>query len=186
LERVPAIIVANACLTARTSEAIAAAKQGAAEEPRSEARPLAQPGRPVLPSGVRTTWALRGGERHGRDAFAEAFYGALFDDSNGRLVAARLLGDAVLAARQALWKQRNLYGPLGCLPALRRSFEATLGSPPRWVALPEPEADRCGALLQRFLPYLQYDSPESFRSDSRRFCPSTSSTTVRSRATRTP
>ena len=112
LERVPAIIVSNACLTARTSQAIAAAKQGAAEEPRSEAGLLPSLADQFFRLGVRnyvgTAWEVND---VGATLFAEAFYGAIFDGTNGSGVGSSF-GDAVLTARQALWKQRHLYGPL--------------------------------------------------------------------------
>ena len=112
LERVPAIIVANACLTARTSEAIATAKQGVAEEPRSEAGLLPSLADQFFRRGVRnyvgTAWEVND---VGATLFAEAFYRALFHDSNGS-AGGSSFGNAVLAARQALWRQRHLDGPL--------------------------------------------------------------------------
>jgi pimeloyl-ACP methyl ester carboxylesterase len=112
LERVPSIVVANACLTARTSQAIASAKQGTGEEPRSEAGLLPSLADQFFRLGVRnyvgTAWEVND---VGATLFAEAFYRAILHDSNGS-AGGGSFGDAVLAARQVLWRQRHLYGPL--------------------------------------------------------------------------
>jgi CHAT domain len=112
LERVPAIIIANACLTARTSQAIAAAKQGTAEEPRTEAGLLPSLADEFFRLGVRnyvgTAWEVND---VGATLFAEEFYRAILHDSNGS-AGGSSFGNAVLAARKALWRQRHLYGPL--------------------------------------------------------------------------
>jgi hypothetical protein len=112
LEQVPAIVIANACLTARTSQAIAAAKQGSVEDPRSEAALLPSLADEFFRLGVRnyvgTAWEVND---VGATLFAEEFYRAILYDSNGS-AGGSSFGDAVLAARQALWKQRHLYGPL--------------------------------------------------------------------------
>ena len=109
LERVPAIIVANACLTARTSQAIASAKQNAVDEPRSEAGLLPSLADEFFRLGVRnyvgTAWEVND---VGATLFADAFYSTILD-ANG---SSNSFGDAVLAGRQALWRQRHLYGPL--------------------------------------------------------------------------
>jgi pimeloyl-ACP methyl ester carboxylesterase len=112
LEHVPAVVIANACLTARTSQAIAAAKQGSVEDPRSEAALLPSLADEFFRLGVRnyvgTAWEVND---VGATLFAEEFYRAILYDSNGS-AGGSSFGDAVLAARQALWKQRHLYGPL--------------------------------------------------------------------------
>ena len=112
LEQVPAIVVANACLTARTSQAIAAAKQGAVDDARSEAALLPSLADEFFRLGVRnyvgTAWEVND---VGATLFAEEFYRAILHDSNGS-GGGSSFGDAVLAARQALWRQRHLYGPL--------------------------------------------------------------------------
>jgi pimeloyl-ACP methyl ester carboxylesterase len=112
LEQVPAIVVANACLTARTSQAIAVAKQGSVEEPRSEAALLPSLADEFFRLGVRnyigTAWEVND---VGATLFAEEFYRAILHDPNGS-AGGSSFGDAVLAARQALWRQRDLYGPL--------------------------------------------------------------------------
>ena len=170
LERVPAIIVANACLTARTSQAIAAAKQSAAEDRGPRPAP-AQPGRRILPA--RRPELRRhclGGQRCRRDVVRRGVLSRhpprLERVSRRHLVRERgARGEASVVAAAS-----SLRPALGRLPALRRSVER------RW---PHPRG-RCRR-LSRFptppccsasIPYLQYDSLESFRSDSaRRSCP---------------
>jgi pimeloyl-ACP methyl ester carboxylesterase len=111
LEQVPAIVIANACLTARTSQAMAAAKQGV-DDARSEAALLPSLADEFFRLGVRnyvgTAWEVND---VGATLFAEEFYRAILNDVNGT-AGGSSFGDAVLAARQALWRQRHLYGPL--------------------------------------------------------------------------
>ena len=105
-------MVANACLTARTSQAIASATQGTGEETRSEAALLPSLADEFFRLGVRnyvgTAWEVND---VGATLFAEAFYRAILHDPNGS-AGGGSFGDAVLAARQALWRQMHLYGPL--------------------------------------------------------------------------
>jgi pimeloyl-ACP methyl ester carboxylesterase len=111
IQRVPAVVVANACLTARTSQAIAEARQGGAEDRRSEAGLLPSLADEFFRLGVRnyvgTAWEVND---MGATLFAETFYATLLPDrKNG---AGASFGDAVLEARKALWERSDLYGPL--------------------------------------------------------------------------
>jgi hypothetical protein len=111
IQRVPAVVVANACLTARTSQAIAEARQGGAEDRRSEAGLLPSLADEFFRLGVRnyvgTAWEVND---MGATLFAETFYATLLPDrKNG---AGASFGDAVLEARKALWARSDLYGPL--------------------------------------------------------------------------
>lgn len=102
----PALVFANACLSARTSEATAAG-QGIAEPARESA---------LLPSlvdeffhkGVRnyvgTAWEV---SDVGAILFAETFYKTLLSDETGPTI-----GEAVQTARNALYSQSHLYGQL--------------------------------------------------------------------------
>ena len=109
VDRVPAMVVANACLTARTSEAVADARRQGTEEPRSEATLLPSLADEFFRLGVRnyvgTAWEVND---MGATLFAETFYRALLPDGGG----STSFGEAVLAGRRALWQRRDLYGPL--------------------------------------------------------------------------
>ena len=104
----------------------------------------------------------------GATLFAEEFYRAILHDPNGS-AGGSSFGNAVLAARKALWRQRHLYGPLWAAYQHYGDPSSDVGLAAREVPLPEPLSD--AALLQRFLPYLHYDSLESYRSDSAAILP---------------
>ena len=103
LERVPSVIVSNACLSARTSQVLERARR--ADETRSEAGLLPSLADEFFKLGVRnyvgTAWEVND---VGAELFAQVFYGAL--------LAGTSFGEAVLGARQALWHDREAYGPL--------------------------------------------------------------------------
>jgi hypothetical protein len=107
--RAPAIVVANACLTARTSQRIVAAKREGKDEPRSEAGLLPSLADEFFHLGVRnyvgTAWEVND---IGATLFAEELYSALLPEDGG----SSSFGDAVLAARKALWERRGIFGPL--------------------------------------------------------------------------
>jgi pimeloyl-ACP methyl ester carboxylesterase len=110
LERVPSIVVANACLTARTSQAIAEAKEG--EDPRSEAGLLPSLADEFFRLGVRNyvgaAWEVND---LGATMFAETFYRAILP-ADGTGGGGSCFGNAMLEARVALWEQKDKYGPL--------------------------------------------------------------------------
>ena len=103
LERVPSVIVSNACLSARTSQVLEGARR--ADETRSEAGLLPSLADEFFKLGVRnyvgTAWEVND---VGAELFAQVFYGALLEGES--------FGEAVLGARQALWRDRETYGPL--------------------------------------------------------------------------
>jgi pimeloyl-ACP methyl ester carboxylesterase len=103
LDRVPAIIVSNACLSARTSLALEGNRR--ADVARSEAGLLPSLADEFFHLGVRnyvgTAWEVND---VGAELFAETFY--------DRLLAREPFGEAVRTAREALWKERDVYGAL--------------------------------------------------------------------------
>ena len=118
MEHVPSIVVANACLSARTSEALAGARppeeaggEPAADELRSEAGLLPSLADEFFKLGVRdyvgTAWEVND---VGAELFAETFYGALLpkDRSKG----GEPFGEAIKNARRALWDRREYFGAL--------------------------------------------------------------------------
>lgn len=103
IDRVPGVVVSNACLSARTSEVLEGGR--AVEEARSEAGLLPSLADEFFKLGVRnyvgTAWEVND---VGAELFAEAFYGAL--------LAGKPLGEAVRGAREALWRSRDTFGAL--------------------------------------------------------------------------
>lgn len=103
LERVPAVIVSNACLSARTSQVLAGSRR--ADEARSEAGLLPSLADEFFKLGVRnyvgTAWEVND---VGAELFAQQFYGAL--------LVGQSFGEAVRRAREALWRDRETYGAL--------------------------------------------------------------------------
>ena len=103
IERVPTIIVSNACLSARTSQVLDGARQ--VEEARSEAGLLPSLADEFFKLGVRnyvgTAWEVND---VGAEVFAQEFYGAL--------LAGESVGEAVRRARVELWRSRGTYGAL--------------------------------------------------------------------------
>ncbi len=103
LERVPSVIVSNACLSARTSQVLSGARR--VDETRSEAGLLPSLADEFFKLGVRnyvgTAWEVND---VGAELFAQVFYGTL--------LAGESFGEAVLLARKALWDDRETYGPL--------------------------------------------------------------------------
>jgi hypothetical protein len=108
VEHVPAIVVANACLTARTSQVTA----GGPDEidSRREAALLPSLADEFFRLGVRnyigTAWEV---SDVGAALFAECFYDALLPDEDGKSAP---FGKAVLKARKALASREATYGPL--------------------------------------------------------------------------
>jgi hypothetical protein len=102
-ERVPAIVVSNACLSARTSQALAGERTVDAAQ--TEAGLLPSLADEFFRLGVRnyvgTAWEV---SDVGAELFAEVFYGAL--------LAGESFGEAVRSARQALWENRATFGAL--------------------------------------------------------------------------
>jgi len=109
VERVPAIVVANACLTARTSQRIADARREGKDEPRSEAGLLPSLADEFFRLGVRnyvgTAWEVND---LGAAMFAKTLYTTLLPATGG----SASFGEAVLAARNVLWESRGIFGPL--------------------------------------------------------------------------
>lgn len=103
LERVPAVIVSNACLSARTSQVLEGARR--TDEARSEAGLLPSLADEFFKLGVRnyvgTAWEVND---VGAELFAQVFYGALLEGES--------FGEAVRSAREALWRDREAYGAL--------------------------------------------------------------------------
>jgi CHAT domain-containing protein len=103
LEEAPRLVVANACLSGLTSQALAG--NGRVEQVNSEAALLPSLADEFFHLGVRnyigTAWEVN-------DLGAELFATTLFDE----LLAGKRVGEAVLAARRALWEQNGLYGAL--------------------------------------------------------------------------
>lgn len=103
LERVPAIVVSNACLSARTSQALEGKRR--VDEVRSEAGLLPSLADEFFRLGVRnyvgTAWEVND---VGAELFAQTFYGAL--------LAGESFGESVRLARKALWRDRETFGTL--------------------------------------------------------------------------
>lgn len=103
LQRVPAVIVSNACLSARTSQVLQGARR--VDEARSEAGLLPSLADEFFKLGVRnyvgTAWEVND---VGAELFAQVFYGALLEGES--------FGEAVRSAREALWRGRDTFGAL--------------------------------------------------------------------------
>jgi pimeloyl-ACP methyl ester carboxylesterase len=103
LQRVPAVIVSNACLSARTSQTLAGG--GRPDVARSEAGLLPSLADEFFKLGVRnyvgTAWEVND---VGAELFARVFYGALLDGES--------FGEAIRSAREALWRDKDTYGAL--------------------------------------------------------------------------
>jgi len=102
IDEVPSLVVANACLSARTAQTLAAG--GSDADPRSEAALLPSLADEFFHLGVRnyigTAWEVND---IGATLFAQTFYETLFSAS---------YGEVVKTARRALYDQRAVYGPL--------------------------------------------------------------------------
>ena len=102
IERVPAAVVANACLSSRTSEA---AQSGRASGGQAEAGLLPTLADEFFRLGVRhyigAAWEV---DDAGAAIFAEVFYGAVLDGES--------FGEAVRMAREELWERRASFGAL--------------------------------------------------------------------------
>ena len=105
LDQVPSLVVANACLSGRTSQALA--RGARVERARSEAGLLPSLADEFFHLGVRnyvgTSWEVND---LGAVLFAETLYEALLGKGAGTL------GDAVQKARAALWDRRRSFGKL--------------------------------------------------------------------------
>ena len=103
LERVPAVIVSNACLSARTSFTLDGARRP--DEARTEAGLLPSLADEFFKLGVRnyigTAWEVND---IGAELFARIFYTSL--------LAGDPFGESVRKAREALWEDRETYGAL--------------------------------------------------------------------------
>jgi len=103
LEEAPRLVVANACLSGLTSQALESG--GRVAEGRSEAALLPSLADEFFRLGVRnyvgTAWEVN-------DLGAELFATTLIDG----LLAGKRVGEAVLAARRILWERDELYGAL--------------------------------------------------------------------------
>jgi CHAT domain len=103
LVEAPRLVVANACLSARTSQARERGK--GVEQAGTEAGLLPSLADEFFRLGTRnyigTAWPVND---LGAELFATTFYEALFDGKR--------VGEAVLAARRAVWDERSLYGAL--------------------------------------------------------------------------
>ena len=108
IEQVPAVVVANACLSARTSGALAGGRRS--RDDRSEAALLPSLADEFFRLGVRdyvgTAWEVND---VGAELFAEVFYEALLPLGGG---AGDSFGEAVRKARTALWERREDFGAL--------------------------------------------------------------------------
>jgi hypothetical protein len=108
MEHVPSIVVANACLSANTSQALAGPPS--AEEVRSEAGLLPSLADEFFRLGVRdyvgTAWEVND---IGAELFAETFYEQLLPKAGGD---GSSFGEAIQEARKALWDRRNAFGAL--------------------------------------------------------------------------
>jgi pimeloyl-ACP methyl ester carboxylesterase len=108
VEHVPTIVVANACLSAQTSQALAGERR--AEDDRTEAGLLPSLADEFFRLGVRdyvgTAWEVND---IGAELFAEEFYEALLPLGGGRGAS---FGEAVRKARERLWERRRDFGPL--------------------------------------------------------------------------
>jgi pimeloyl-ACP methyl ester carboxylesterase len=107
LDEVPALIVANACLSARTSQKLAGGDQ--VDLARREAGLLPSLADEFFHLGVRnyigTSWEVND---IGAVKFAEIFYGKLL--GSGRRSCT--VGEGMLAARKELWARRHSFGKL--------------------------------------------------------------------------
>jgi pimeloyl-ACP methyl ester carboxylesterase len=103
LQRVPAVIVSNACLSARTSLTLEGGRRQ--DEARSEAGLLPSLADEFFKLGVRnyvgTAWEVND---VGAELFAQVFYGALLDGES--------FGEAVRSARETLWRDNETFGAL--------------------------------------------------------------------------
>jgi pimeloyl-ACP methyl ester carboxylesterase len=103
LERVPAVIVSNACLSARTSHVLGGARRP--DEARTEAGLLPSLADEFFKLGVRnyvgTAWEVND---IGAELFAQDFYTALLSGES--------FGEAIRIARESLWRDRETYGAL--------------------------------------------------------------------------
>jgi hypothetical protein len=103
LERAPAIVVSNACLSARTSQALESGRRP--DEARSEAGLLPSLADEFFKLGVRnyvgTAWEVND---VGAELFASTFYRGL--------LSGKPFGEAVLDAREELWKGESVFGAL--------------------------------------------------------------------------
>ncbi len=103
LERVPAVIVSNACLSARTSHVLGDGRRP--DESRSEAGLLPSLADEFFKLGVRnyigTAWEVND---IGAELFARIFYTTLLGGAS--------FGESVRSAREALWLERDTYGAL--------------------------------------------------------------------------
>ena len=103
LERVPAVIVSNACLSARTSNVLGGARRP--DEARTEAGLLPSLADEFFKLGVRnyvgTAWEVND---IGAELFARIFYTTLLSGES--------FGESVRRAREALWQERETYGAL--------------------------------------------------------------------------
>lgn len=108
MEQVPSIVVANACLSANTSQALAGPP--APDDSRSEAGLLPSLADEFFRLGVRdyvgTAWEVND---VGAELFAETFYEALLPQAGGD---GSSFGEAVQGARAALWERRDDFGAL--------------------------------------------------------------------------
>jgi CHAT domain-containing protein len=103
VDELPSLLVANACLSARTSAALAAGRKP--DDPRSEAALLPSLADEFFKLGVRnyvgTAWEVND---IGAELFSRAFYTSL--------LAGESFGESVRRAREALWHERETYGAL--------------------------------------------------------------------------
>ena len=103
LQRVPAGIVSNACLSARTSQVLEGARR--ADEAGSEAGLLPSLADEFFKLGVRnyvgTAWEVND---VGAELFAQVFYAALLEGES--------FGEAIRSAREELWRDKSTFGPL--------------------------------------------------------------------------
>jgi hypothetical protein len=103
IERVPAVIVSNACLSARTSRALAGGRR--ADDVRSEAGLLPSLADEFFHLGVRnyigTAWEVND---VGAGLFAKTFYRALLGGES--------VGESLRLARRELWRDQATYGAL--------------------------------------------------------------------------
>ena len=108
MEHVPSIVVANACLSANTSQALAGTPSP--DEVRSEAGLLPSLADEFFKLGVRdyvgTAWEVND---VGAELFAETFYEALLPEAGGDGAS---FGEAIQEARRALWDRRDAFGAL--------------------------------------------------------------------------
>ncbi len=103
IDRVPSIVVSNACLSARTSQVLEGERE--AQKARTDAELVPSLADEFFKLGVRTyigtAWEVND---IGAEVFAREFYGALLEGES--------VGEAVRCARQALWKSKDTYGVL--------------------------------------------------------------------------